>query len=114
MSDREPITPRVSASYAVFRREAELLAEGLEVAGARMRRRLDMLDIRGAEKADALAVEMHELAERFAAWPVLPAEVVAAERTELTARFLEVADRAVRLLEGLPSHPVLGAPRAHR
>ena len=112
--DRGPPTPRVSASYAVFRREAEQLAEGLDTAAFRMRRRLDMLDIRGAERAEELAAELGELARRFAAWPVLPAEVVAVERTALTARFLEVADRAVRLLESLPTNPVLGAPRVHR
>ncbi len=107
LTDDEP-TPPDGYSYLLLQQECERVAAQLDYLALVSRKRLDLLAIGRARKAEAFGTKMRELAAKFAAWPELPAEQVAQERTVVVARMRLYVTEARDLIGTLPSRPLLG------
>lgn len=99
LTDDAP-TPNVSGSFAVLHDAAHELAGRLDTVVAEGR--LGMFE---SSRAARLAVELHTLAHRFAAWPHKSDAQVSLERDPLTRRLGKIRSLANDLLKETPCIP---------
>jgi hypothetical protein len=108
MATDDEVTPPDGYSYLLLKQECERVGRQLDHLALLSRKRIDLIAIARARKAEALAAKMRELADRFGAWPNTNAETVAMERLTVVARMRLYVTEARELIGTLPSRPILG------
>lgn len=86
--------------------ECRRTAERMDLVARLSSRRLDLLDLKRARRAEELKKQLLDLAERVDGWDRLTLREVAIEQEETVS---EVAETLREVLEVLESMPVVGA-----